>query len=314
MCTAIHLCKEGLFGRTLDYEKSFGEGVVFTPREFMRMGEARNRYSMLGVGVVKDTSTLYFDGMNEWGLAGAALNFPEYARYHGAGDKKAEVPSGLLLSFVLGFCKSIEEIKGLFHNIGITGDSVLDMPASPLHWIFADKTGALTIESTERGLHITDNPYGVLTNSPELEYQATRLADYMSLSTGYPENRLTRVPLTAYSRGMGAVGLPGDFSSTARFVRAFFVKENTLSSDGKGGDIGRMMHILSSVSIPRGCVRTKENEPVWTLYKGVMDIENLAYYFCSYGNPNLRAIRLHPESTDMAVYPLYEKENIDYID
>ena len=310
MCTAIHLCDEGLFGRTLDYETGFGEGVVFTPREFMRIGEARNRYSMLGVGVVKDGATLYFDGINEWGLAGAALNFPEYAVYHDAEDKKTGVPSGLLLSFLLGFCRSISEIKDAFKNIGITADSVLAMPASPLHWIFADRTGTLTVESTERGLRVEDNPYGVLTNSPDLDYHATRLADYMALRADYPENLLTKAPLAHYSRGLGAIGLPGDFSSASRFVRALFIKENTVSSEEENAGIGKMMHILSSVSIPRGCVITKDGRAVSTLYSCAMDTENLTYHFISYGNRQLRAVKLHPEHTDMKVYPIYEKEKI----
>ena len=35
------------------------------------------------------------------------------------------------------------------------------------------------------------------------------------------------LPLNAYSRGMGAMGLPGDLSSQSRFVRAAFVRANS---------------------------------------------------------------------------------------
>lgn len=310
MCTAIHLCDEGLFGRTYDYEKSFGEKVVFTPRKFMKMGESKNSYAMLGVGVVKGESTLYFDGMNEWGLTGAALNFPDYAAYHGASDKKAEIPSGLVLSFVLGFCKSVGEIKALFENVGIGDESVCGLPTSPLHWIFADSLGACTVESTEDGLKVMYNPYGVLTNSPDFGYHKTRIADYVSLHSGYPENKLTKEPIYYYSRGMGAVGLPGDYSSSSRFIRALFVKENSIDDGTKQGNINRMRHILSSVSIPRGCVVTKEYEPVSTLYTCIMDMENLTYYTCSYDNQSLRGIRLYPERTDRELFNLYEKTHL----
>ena len=109
MCTAIHMRDEGLFGRTFDYERSFGERVVFTPRDFMPILEAKNRYAMLGVGVVRDNFTLYFDGMNEWGLCGGALNFPDYAVYRSKGDKR-NIPSALVLPFALGFCKSVAEV------------------------------------------------------------------------------------------------------------------------------------------------------------------------------------------------------------
>ena len=310
MCTAINIGDDGIFGRTFDFEKSYGEVVVFTPRELMKMGEARNRYSILGVGIVRDTTTLYFDGVNEWGLCGAALNFPEYAVYHHEEDKKADIPSGLFLSFVLGFCKNVGEIKGLLKNIYITNDSVLGLPPSPLHWIFADKLGAITVESTDRGLLVMDNPYGVLTNSPDFDYHRARLADFTALHSGYPDNRLIKEGVSHYSRGMGAIGLPGDFSSSSRFVRAIFMKENCISGGGEPEKINKMAHVLSSVSIPLGCVRTREGESVSTLYTSVMDMESLTYYYSSYENPRLRAVKLHPESAELSVYPLYEKSNI----
>jgi len=312
MCTAIHLCDEGLFGRTLDYEMGFGEEVVITPRETITMGETKNRYAMVGVGVFKEGATLYFDGMNEWGLCGAALNFPGYAVYQSGREDKASVPSGMILSFVLGFCKNINQIRDVFSNIGISDDALFNLPPASLHWIFADKTGAITVESTERGLEILDNPYGVLTNAPNFSYHTTRLGDYMALHSGIPKNRLSKGRLSAYSRGMGALGLPGDFSSVSRFVRGVFVKENSISDKGADGNINRMRHILSSVSIPLGCVKTDEGEHVLTRYSCIMDSENLTYYFSSYVNPRLRGVRLYPDNTEIKSFPIYEhgKNNI----
>ena len=313
MCTAIHLSEVGLFGRTLDFERSFGESLVFTPREHMQMGEARNRYAILGVGLAKEGATLYYDGMNEWGLCGAALNFLGYAVYHNERDKKATVPSGIFLSFALGFCKSTDEIKALLNNISITGENVLGLPATPLHWIFADAKGAITVESTKGGLRVIDNPYGVLTNSPDFDTQILGLSDYMALHPGYPENRLTKTPLTVYSRGMGAVGLPGDFSSSSRFVRGVFVRENTRSGAGQGREINRMKHILSSVSVPYGCVMTEKGEAVSTIYSCIMDAENLTYYFSSYENPTFRGVKLYPEKHDSECYELYSSPVVDIV-
>ena len=48
MCTSVFL-KSGFFGRTLDYETSFGEEILFSPRGGFRFGQADNRYSMIGV-------------------------------------------------------------------------------------------------------------------------------------------------------------------------------------------------------------------------------------------------------------------------
>ena len=310
MCTAIHFCKEGFFGRTLDFEDSFGEEVVFTPREFMRMGESKNRYSILGVGVRIENTVMYFDGINEWGLTGAALNFPGYAVYRSEENKKTLIPCGLVLPFVLGFCKNIDEVCNLLKNISITDESLFDMPATPLHWIFADKSRAITLECTGNGLSVMDNPYGVLTNSPDFSYHVTRLSDYMSLRADLPENKLTSLNLTHYSRGMGAIGLPGDFSSASRFTRAIFIKENTLAKENEISKLSTAMQSLSSMSVPRGCVITSENKPAFTLYTCLMDCENLTYYFCSHDNRRVRAVKLRPEDGDIKVYPLYEKEDV----
>ena len=305
MCTAVYLNDSGLFGRTLDYENGFGEEVIVTPRNYMTMGEAKNRYAMIGAAVAREKNVFYFDGMNEWGLCGGALNFPGYAVYHGATDKKTAIPSGILLSFVLGFCKSVGEVRELFRNVGIVGEEIFGLPPTPLHWIFADKREAITIESTDRGLEIIDNPYGVLTNSPNFSYHTTRLGDYMALHSGVPENRGEK-ERRVYSRGMGAIGLPGDFSSVSRFVRGVFVKENSLPDSGKRGSVNRMRHILSSVSIPLGCVRTSKGEAVSTRYTSIMDSEKLTYYFYSYEDPCLREICLQPEMTEVVTFPIYE--------
>ena len=309
MCTAIYL-KEGLLGRTLDYERSFGEGVVFTPRERMPLGKAKNRYAMLGIGVIKGEYSLYFDGLNEWGLSGAALNFPGYAVYKSAPESKEGVPSALLMSYALGLCRDVGEVREMLANISICSSSAIGIQDSSLHWIFADKSGAITIEATERGLEVWDNPYGVMTNSPDLSYHKTRLADYMHLHSGYPENYLELTNLECYSRGMAAVGLPGDFSSSSRFVRAAFIRQNTISFDGANSAVLKMKSILSALSVPLGCVSSREGEAVSTRYLSVMDSENLVYYFSSYQSFGLRGVRLCPEDRELKTYPVYQDDKV----
>ena len=309
MCTAIHLIEDGFFGRTLDFEMSFGERLVAMPREYMTMGEAKNRYSMIGVGVMREKSVLYFDGMNEWGLSGAALNFPGYAVYDKNEGVKASISSSVFLSFVLGFCKSICEVKDILKNVSISGESFApDLPVSPLHWMFADATGSVVVESVREGLRIYDNPFGVLTNAPDFNYHTTRLADFVGLRADNPEKCLTDTHISLYSRGLGALGLPGDYSSCSRFIRALFVKENTRKSKNKKADIVRMRHILSSVSIPLGCVITKEGKPVSTIYTSMCHGERLTYYFYSYGCSNLRGIKLNPEAKELMTLDIYEED------
>ena len=62
------------------------------------------------------------------------------------------------------------------------------MPAASLHWIIADANEAITVESTESGLHVYDNPVGVLTNNPPFEQQMFQLT---ITCINHQNNRLT---------------------------------------------------------------------------------------------------------------------------
>lgn len=311
MCTAIKF-DERFFGRTLDFERSFGEELVVTPREKLRIGEAQNRYAIMGVGVKISHTPLYFDGVNEWGLAAAALNFPHFAVYHKEWEGRTGVSSAHLISLILGFCRSVSEARDTLSNIFITDEGADgNTPPTSLHWLIADSREAIVVESVEEGLRVYDDPIGVLTNSPEFPYQLTRLGDFSTLGANNPRENPFGIPL--YSRGMGAVGLPGDYSSTSRFVRAGFVKKNTLTEDAPLGEISRLFHILSAVSVPLGCVVTDEGAPVSTLYTACADMQRPGYYLTCASCRTVRQIRLTDELTEggeIVSFPIYRDEII----
>lgn len=301
MCTAISF-GNGVFGRTLDYECSFGERVLVAPRGFFPIGESRNRYAIIGIGIQDEGTPLYFDAMNEWGLSAAALNFPNLAVYHKktgesrrTADGRLDAPANLLISYILGLCRNVEEAREALSNIDVTEcKSVKNMQTPSLHWIISDARSSITVESVAEGLKVYDNPAGVLTNGPEFPYHLTRLADYMHLTPTAPKNNFKKVNPSVYSRGMGAIGLPGDFSSSSRFVRACFISEHTWGAerDNEKNRIVRAFRILSSVSVPLGCIVSDEGRPVSTLYTSVSDAESLTYYFTTYGTTSVSAVRL----------------------
>ena len=308
MCTAIRF-NEKYFARTLDFERSFGEEMLITPRGKMRIGEADNRYAMMGIGVLRSGLPLYFDGVNEWGLSAAALNFPGCAVYGSASDG-AGVSSSHLISLVLGFCRSVAEAKDMLGKISITDRGADEKtPPTPLHWILADSRECAVVESVKEGLRIYDNPVGVLTNSPELPYHLTRLADISNLQAKNPSVGFSNRPI--YSRGMGAVGLPGDFSSASRFLRATFIKENTVFTDDKTMAVGRLLSSMSAVSVPCGCVITDEGEISHTVYTVLCDLEESTYYLTTASCRAIRkftlADRLCEERTIVRV-PIYDEE------
>ena len=286
MCTSVFL-KGGFFGRTLDYESGFGEEILFSPRGSFLFGQANNRYSMIGVGVMREKTPMYFDGMNEFGLCGAALNFPGEA-YYGEGEG---IPSGELLGFVLGFCRSTDEAKAAIENLGIVSSSEL----SPLHWMIADKRSAIVVESKKEGLFVYENNVGILTNSPDFKSQLANLSRLSGMSAG-----------SLSVRGDGAVGLPGDFTSMSRFVRGAFLLENSLSDGTPRGELCRIIHILDCLSLPLGVALSEKGEPISTRYTSTMDMEILTYYYKTYDTLNLKSVRLHPECDEAKSYPLYE--------
>ena len=91
------------------------------------------------------------------------------------------------------------------------------LPTAQLHWIIADSEEAITVESVADGIKVYDNPVGVLTNNPPFDEQLFALNNYMHLSAKPPVNTFAPgLELRLYSRGMGALGLPGDLSSQSR--------------------------------------------------------------------------------------------------
>ena len=304
MCTAIRF-NSRYFGRTLDFERSFGEKMVVTPRGIMPIMESRNRYAMMGVGVVMNGIPMYFDGVNEWGLAAAALNFPRCAVYRSDDRSGTGIPSAFLISHILGLCHSIREAVDMLGKVAITDRVVEGVSPSPLHWILADGRESVVIESVESGIHIYDNPHGVLTNSPELPYHLTRAQDYASLGARNPERDM-------YSRGMGGVGLPGDFSSPSRFVRAAFLRKNCFDrADNTRDELHRAFSLLGSLSVPLGAVITDEGKPAYTMYSAVVDMERSAYYLTTATCCSISHIALTDKlsnGSEILSYPIYREE------
>ena len=268
MCTAVCYGNR-FFGRTLDYERSYGESIVFAPKNCLTFDSREAKYAILGVGVMNMGEVLFFDGVNECGLGGAALNFCGFSHYPEFSGEKREVDSSRLISLVLGSCRNISEARDLLSKTIVTREEGREH--SQLHWIFTDGRESLVYESEVDGVHLRENPVGILTNAPSLDYHLTRLADYATLTPNAPKERQNYDDIKIYSRGLGAFGLPGDFSSSSRFVRAFFLRENirehrqnALFDSGNMRDGGALslFHILDSVSVPNGCVITDEGREV----------------------------------------------------
>lgn len=318
MCTAVaYRAKEFYFGRTLDNTCSYGEEIVISPRHFpfrfRHIGEAGQHYGIIGMAHVAEGVPLYYDAVNEAGLAMAGLNFVGNAEYKLPAAGADNITSFELIPWLLGQCATVEAAKALLGKLNVTNDSFCDaLPATQLHWMLADKKQSIVVEAVKEGLMVYDNPAEVMTNNPPFPQQMLNLNQYMHLSPMEPRNTFSEnLPLYSHSKGLGAFGLPGDLSSQSRFVRAAFAALNSVSGDGEG--ISQLFHILGAVSQPMGCCQTGPEEYEYTIYTSCCDASRDIYYYTTYGNRQITGVEMHRENLDGAAlirFPLVTGEHI----
>ena len=320
MCTAItYKTKDFYFGRNLDLEQTYGEQVVVTPRRFslpfLDAGTLNEHYAIIGMAHVADGYPLYYDGVNEKGLGMAGLNFVDNAFYRKPAPGMKNVASFEFLPWILGCCATVKEAVQAMEKMVLTDRAFNEkLPPSPMHWFLADRNEAVAVESTQDGLNIWPDPVGVLTNNPPFDRQIFRLNDFMNLSSGQPENRFSKeLSLEPYSRGMGAVGLPGDLSSQSRFVRASFVKMNSVSGQGEEESVHQFFHILSSVEQVRGCCEVAPGAYEITQYTCCCNGDKGIYYYTTYENRRIIGVDMRREDLDgsaIICYPLVRETGI----
>lgn len=311
MCTAItYKTKDFYFGRNLDVERSYNERVVITPRNFeikMRCVTAlKTHYAIIGMATVINNFPLYFDATNEKGLSMAGLNFPENADYKPFHEKLNNITPFEFIPYILGKCKNIYEALEEVNKINLVNMNFSEnLPLSPLHFIISDRAKSLTVESVKDGLKIYENPVGVLTNNPTFDYHLMNLNNYMTLNEGKCENKFSdELKFNNYSLGLGALGLPGDFSSPSRFIKATFVKYKSKLGSSEKECVNQFFHILDSVAMPKGCVLVRDGEYEYTRYSSCCNVDKGIYYYKTYDDFNIKKIDMN--SFDFNTNELYE--------
>lgn len=305
MCTAINFNSgDNYFGRNLDVERYYGERVVITPRNYsfpMRtLPNMDSHYAMIGMATVADNIPLYFEATNETGLSMAGLNFPGNAYYNAYQEGKDNIAPFEFIPYILSNCKDLAGAKKLLGNINLADINFSsDLPLSPLHWIISDRYGCITVESVKEGLKVYDNPNGVLTNNPTFDYHLMNINNYMHLHEGFAENRMSpKRDFNNYSLGMGALGLPGDYSSASRFIRAVFIKEKSPHIEGEKENVSHFFHMLYGVAMPKGCVLAKNGEYEYTRYSCCCNTDKGIYYYTTYDNMTITEICMRSVNID----------------
>lgn len=318
MCTAISLSSNGhYFGRNLDLEYGYHEVVTITPRaypfHFRKVHSLKQHYAMIGMATVMDGYPLYYEATNEHGLSMAGLNFPKSAVYHLERKGMDNICPFEFIPWILGQCANVDEAENLLANLNLVNIPFSsELLLSPLHWMISDRNRSIVAESMADGLHIHGNPVGVMTNEPPFDYHLYNLSNYLNVTAEPAQNR-TVMELHAFSNGMGSIGLPGDFSSASRFVKAAFVMSNSISFGGEEENVSQFFHILTSVAMPRGSVHMGQGKYEITRYSCCCNTNKGIYYYTTYDNSQINAIDMGYEDLDgfeIICYPLKERPQI----
>ena len=285
MCTAISMNFDGLyFGRTMDIEFNFDGKIVTAPRRFLFSEKNAEglavHYAVTGMARVVNGYPLFADAFNEAGLCMAALSFPQTAKYFDTSSAfSVNLSPFELIPHVLGKCANIKEAREELSKVRVVDVPFSkDVPNTPLHWIVSDKSGSLSVEPTDKGLVIYDNKMGVLTNEPPFPFHEKNIRLYSHLTAdSFKESGL--------GYGTGAVGLPGDWSSPSRFVKADFLRRTVGArrSATESECVDCFFSVLEALSVPRGAVRSEDGKPHFTQYSCCVDAKNSIYYCKTYG-------------------------------
>ena len=308
MCTGIRFSDaQGnfYFARNLDWSCSYGEHVVITPTnvKVVSLFGATDRidYPIIGMGITAAGTPLYFDCANERGLAVAGLNFPGYAHYEeGPVEGKTNVAAFEFPLWVAAKHATVDEVEAELVDVAIVGKTLSDqMPVSYLHWIIGDGTRSIVVEYTSEGMQVFHDDFDVLANQPGFAWHAENVRNYLNATPEVPTGvKWDKAELAPYGSGGGMRGIPGDYYSPSRFVRAAYLNANYPVKDTEEENVARMFHTLQGVSMIDGAARMTDGTFEITVYTGGFSARTNTYYYNTYDDPAIRSVALSDYPTN----------------
>ncbi len=311
-CTGILLKNADgsvVHGRTVEFGIPLEFDMAVVPRGYAFVGQTplgdgktwTSKYGAAGVIVFGNLGIM--DGINEKGLAIGAFYFPTEAQYTPttAANQAQSMSAVDFSNWILTSFANVDEVrKAIESGEALVAPTLLPgwpQQVQPFHWVVYDKSGkSLVVEPIGGKLVLTDNPIGVLTNSPTFDWHMTNLRNYIALDPlGAKPVKIDGTSFQSFGMGDGMLGLPGDFTPPSRFVRAaVFASTATPAKDATGG-IFNGFHVLNNFDIPVGAVRASsdgKSETDQTLLTTMRDPENLRMYFKTYDDQTVRMVDL----------------------
>lgn len=305
MCTSLTFSSGSgnyFLARTMDFGFQLDGKPIVLPKnhkwQLQLGGEHVIKYGFVGTGRKLD-EYFFADGVNEKGVAVAELYFLNEAKYSNEARKdKINLAPHELIMWILGEIESIEELRIKINEINLVNAEISLLGTTPpLHFIVTDKTGETVVIETNSGeIEIKENPVGVMTNSPELEWHLKNLNNYLAIQpTNFSNKKIDQYTLKPFGQGSGTFGLPGGFTSPERFARTVYMRALTEKGTTLGEGLNAIFQILNNVTIPKG-VNIKDDGAVdFTQYRAIMDVSAQTYYFNPYDSQEVFSVVLTEE-------------------
>ncbi|KIX12145.1 linear amide C-N hydrolase [Dethiosulfatarculus sandiegensis] len=312
-CTGLQLKGEDgtvVFGRTQEWGKfDLNPKMIAVPRGHAFVGQTPDgqkglswsgEYGFVGVLLMGRAVNT---GMNEKGLAGGGFfhkGFAEYSPYDPAKADKSLAPSQVL-TFILSNFASLKEVRAGLQKVKVAPvvDPALKMPY-PIHFMIVEPGGkSLVVEFKDGQLRFFDNPVGVITNNPTFDWHLTNLRNYGKLGVKpFEPKQWGELMITPLAGGSGLLGLPGDFTSPSRFVRATVFACTARHTRGGEDTVQEFFRIMDSFNLAAGQAEGsdpggKTKLPASTQYTVANDTNNLIIYYHTMFNRRVRKILLN---------------------
>lgn len=329
MCTGIMLRAQNndtVRARTLEWSAfDLESNLLIFPRNFVFKGAQDTQFQTHGwqgkYGHIalnfRNHIDFCFDGLNEKGFSAGLFYHPDTAQYDTTEqyNESHAVGTSQIISFVLSQCASVTEAKNLLLSTHVTPiiEDILQQ-ATPAHYIFCDQDGKCSVMEFIKGEMIfTDNPLGVITNAPSFDWHMTNLRNYLKLSTQPAEPiEIAGLTIKPLSAGTELLGLPGDYTSPARFVRAVAFSQSARKTKNGNDAAQECFRILDNFNVGVGggegadlsVDHTAKSTTVWTT---AADSNNLRYYYHTQYNRRTRMIdlkKINFDSNDVTIVKL----------
>lgn len=299
-----------VYGRTMEFGLPLKSELTTIPRNYVAKGIGVDgkygsgmswtaKYAAVGMNPLGLPELV--DGMNEKGLIAGMLNLPNSAEYQAvsAANSAESISSLQVLTYALTSFATVDEVKAGLGKIKVNGAKIAQYGNNTprVHYTFHDANGkSIAVEYIKGELQITDNPIGVMTNDPPFQDHLNSIGNYLNLSkVEKPPLVINGAKFAAPSSGSGLHGLPGDYLSPSRFIRALFLANSVPNNYSTAQMNAAAWHILGSFDIPPGAVTLPATNPYGggvggfevTEWSVTANNKNMTYMVKMYENTNI---------------------------